>query len=523
MAAAQFWRGSNARLLAGALSAGTAAQVVWQRRQTMAEGPKYDYDLFTIGGGSGGVRAARWSGSTYGAKVALAELPFSLVSTKHTAGGLGGTCVIRGCVPKKLLIYGSHIHEEIADARGYGWTVPGEPKIDWDKLISAKNQEVTRLNGVYKKLLDGAKVDFYQGYARLVDPHTVEVNGKQFTSKHICIATGSRAFVPHILGSDLPGVLTSDEALALPRRPEKLAIVGGGYIAVEFACFFHGYDTEVHLYFRGDKPLRGFDEDVRSHLMEMLAARGIHIHAGESPLSVEDAGRGKLTFRTDKGSAETVDNVMFATGRKANSADLGLEQVGVKMDPKSGDIHVDEYSKTNVDSIYAIGDVTGRMALTPVATAEGMALSKTLFSGVPTKPDHDNVPSAVFSQPQVGTCGLTEAMAAEKYGSVDVYVSKFTPMKHTMPTGRGAQEKMLMKLVVVSEGRTQAGRVVGVHMVGADAGEMMQGLGIAMKAGATKADFDATIGIHPTAAEEWCTMRTKTRTTTAEDVRRSRL
>jgi len=480
----------------------------------------YDYDLFTIGGGSGGVRGSRWAASQYGAKVAIAELPFDIVSTKFTKGGLGGTCVIRGCVPKKLFIYGSHFLEDVVDAKGYGWELPAgaEPELHWDNLLQAKNAEVTRLNGIYKKLLDGAGVDFHEGYARIVDPHTVEVAGKQYTAKHICVATGGRANVLPIPGCDLPGVVTSDEALAFPKKPEKLVVVGGGYIAVEFAGYFHGYGTEVHLVFRGDVPLRGFDDDVRAHLSEILAAKGIHIHAGESPLAVEEQDDGKLCFKTDKGTELVVDNVMFATGRSPNSSDMGLEEVGVKLDERSGKVLVDKYSRTAVDSIFAIGDVTDRINLTPVALMEGMAMARTMFGGEDTEPDHENVPSAVFSQPPIGTCGLTEQEAAKKYGSVDVYISKFKPMKHTMPTGRGEEERMLMKMLVISDGFEGAGRVVGLHMVGAEAGEMMQGLGVAMKAGATKAHFDATIGIHPTAAEEWVTMRTKARTTTAEDV-----
>jgi len=490
------------------------------RRQVAASASEYDFDLFTIGGGSGGVRGSRWAAMQYKAKVALAELPFAIVSTKLTAGGLGGTCVIRGCVPKKLLIYGSHLLEEIEDGKGYGWTLPDgvAPSLDWDKLIEAKNSEVSRLNSIYTKLLDGAGVKHFEGYARIVDPHTVEVNGEKHTAKYICVATGGRATRLPIPGSDLDGVLTSDEALALPKKPEKLVVIGGGYIAVEFAGYFHGYGTEVHLVFRQDKPLRGFDEDIREHLLELTKAKGIHVHSGESPLSIEEADGGKLKFRTDKGTELVVDNVMFATGRKPSSQDLGLEEVGVKTDPKSGKIFVDEYSRTNIDSIFAIGDVTDRIQLTPVALMEGMAMAKTMFGEGPQMPDYANVPSAVFSQPPCGTCGLTEAEAATKYGSVDVYVTKFKPMKHTMPTGRGEEERIMMKLICVSEGFDHAGKVVGCHMVGADAGEMMQGIGVAMKAGATKADFDSTIGIHPTAAEEWCTMRTKTRTTTAADV-----
>lgn len=528
------WQGGHqdhaawAPLVAAAAGIASIAAIQHRRMSIKCEAAAgYDYDLFVIGGGSGGVRGARWAASKYNAKVALAELPFALVSTKDTAGGLGGTCVIRGCVPKKLLIYGSHFAEEIHDAAGYGWSLKAsslglplpatiKPKIDWGKLIEAKNNEVARLNGIYGKLLSGAGVKHIEGYAKVVDPHTVEVNDQRITAKYICVATGGRATKLNIPGKDLPGVLTSDEALALPKQPKKLVVLGGGYIAVEFACYFHGYGTEVHLVFRADKPLRGFDEDVRSHLMACLKAKGIHVHEGESPKSIERGSNGKLIFKTDKDSVIEADNVMFATGRAPSSDKLGLEAVGVEIDPRSKKIVVNEFSQTNVDSIYAIGDVTDRMALTPVALMEGMAMANTMFGkDGPVKPDHVNVPSAVFSQPPIGTCGLTEEQAAKKYGSVDIFVTTFKPMKHTMPTGRGDEEKILMKLVVVSEGHKNAGLVVGAHMVGEAAGDMMQGIGIAMKAGVTKAHFDSTVGIHPTAAEEWCTMRTKTRTTTA--------
>jgi len=390
--------------------------------------------------------------------------------------------------------------------------------LNWDQLIAAKDAEVTRLNGIYGRLLSGAGVDFHEGYAKIVDPHTVSVGDKTYTTKYICVATGGRATKLPMPGADLPGVITSDEALALPKQPKKLVVVGGGYIAVEFAGYFHGYGTEVHIVYRADTPLRGFDEDVREHLGDILKAKGIHVHSGENPVSIEEAEGGQLKFKTDKGTELLVDNVMFATGRRPNTEDMGLEAVGVATDPRSGKIIVDEHSRTNVESVVAVGDVTDRIALTPVALMEGMAMSRTLFGDGPTKPDYEFVPSAVFSQPPIGSCGHTEEEAATKYGSVDVYVTKFKPMKHTMPTGRGEEEKIMMKLICVSEGSAEAGRVVGAHMVGQDAAEMMQGIAIAMKAGATKAHFDSTIGIHPTSAEEWCTMRTKTRTTTAEDV-----
>jgi len=391
--------------------------------------------------------------------------------------------------------------------------------LDWRKLVASKDAEVRRLNTVYRKLLDDAGVTVLEGYARIVDPHTVEVNGQNVTAKHICVATGSRAVVPPVPGNNLPGVITSDEALSLKKKPGKIVIIGGGYIAVEFAGLFHGFGSEVHLILRADLPLRGFDEDVRMHLGVQLRKRGIHLHPSERPESIESAGRGKLRFRTDKGTVLVVDNVMFATGRKPNSEDLGLEAAGVKLDVKSGQILVDEFSKTSVDSIFAIGDVTSRVSLTPVALMEAVALSKTLFGGEPTKPDYSGVPSAVFSQPAAASCGLTEEEAAESFGSVDVYMSTFKPLKHTMPTGRGEQERILIKLLVAGSGSPSAGRVVGAHMVSADAAETMQGLAIAMKAGASKDTFDTTVGIHPTSAEEWCTLRTKVRTVTSEQVR----
>jgi len=481
---------------------------------------EYNYDLFIIGGGSAGVRAARWSADRYGARVALAELPFGIVSAVGDVGGLGGTCVIRGCVPKKLLVYGSRFHDDFVDALGYGWLwAEGfRPTLDWGKLLQSKDAEVRRLSGIYKGLLDGAGVETFQGHASLVDPHTVHVGDNEYTARYICVASGSCATIPDIPGNKLPGVVTSDEALALPRKPDRLVIIGGGYIALEFAGIFHSFGTEVHLVFRDNLPLRNFDNDVRSHVYEALTQRGIQIHSGESPLSIEEVSNGGLHVRTDRGTVLTADNVLFATGRLPNTVGMGLQNVGVSLDAGSGRVLVDNYSRTNIPSIYAVGDVTHRMSLTPVALMEGMAMAETLFGGGPTRPNYEGVPTAVFSQPEIGCCGLTEAEAATKYGSVDVYIARFVPMRHTMPTGRSAQERMLLKMVVVSDGFMEAGRVVGTHMVGADAAETMQGLAIAMRAGATKANFDATVGIHPTAAEEWATMRVKTRTTTARDV-----
>ena len=464
----------------------------------------YDYDLFTIGGGSAGVRLARFS-AKYGARVGLAELPFAVVSGKHSAGGLGGTCVIRGCIPKKLLVYGSQLRDELQDARGYGWQFKGHPRINWRQLIETKNREVARLSGKYRELLADAGVDVYQGYAKVLGPHTVEVNGRLVKAKHICLATGSRATVPEIPGFNLSGVITSDDALNLPRLPRKIVIVGGGYIAMEFASFFYGYGSEVHLVFRAEEPLRGFDEDVRAHLHSALQERGIHLHASERPESIQ-ANRAGLRFQTDRGTVLQADNVMFATGRRPNTEDLGLEEVGVELDASSGKILVDQFSRTTVPSIFAIGDVTSRRSLTPVALMEATALSETLFGPRPKAPNYDNVPSAVFSQPPVAKCGLSEAEAADKYGEVEVFMSEFKPLKHTMPTGRAGQERMLIKVLVVNRGPS-TGLVVGVHMVGQDAPEIVQGLAIALKAGASKKQFDQTVALHPTAAEEFCTLR----------------
>ncbi|CAE7472159.1 EMB2360 [Symbiodinium natans] len=471
----------------------------------------YDYDLFTIGGGSAGVRLARFS-AKYGARVGLAELPFAVVSDKHSAGGLGGTCVIRGCVPKKLLVYGSQLHDELRDARGYGWDFHGRPRINWRRLIATKNKEVARLSGKYRELLNDAKVDVFEGYAQVLSPHMVSVNGKRVTAKYICVATGSRASVPKIPGSTLPGVLTSDDALNLSHLPRRIVIVGGGYIAMEFASFFYGYGSEVHLVLRADKPLRGFDADVRAHLHSALQQRGIHLHANETPASIErrKLGWGELIFRTDQGTVLEVDNVMFATGRRPNTEELGLEAVGVEVDALSGKILVDKFSRTTVPSIFAIGDVTSRRSLTPVALMEATALSETLFGGRSRAPTYDNVPSAVFSQPPVATCGLSEAEAVDKHGEVQVFMSRFKPLKHTMPTGRAGQEMVLIKVLVANRGRS-AGTVVGVHMVGEDAPEIVQALAIALSAGASKEQFDQTVALHPTVTEEFCTLREATR------------
>ena len=445
----------------------------------------YDYDLITIGGGSGGVRASRTAGR-YGARVAVVE-----------ELRVGGTCVLRGCVPKKLLVYGSHLPHEIEDMRGYGWSVEGVSH-DWSALIAAKEKELDRLHGIYMKLLTGAGNDVLDGKGKIVDPHTVEVAGKRYTAERILLATGGWPSLP-----DVPGIehaITSNEALELPERPERIAIVGSGFIAVEFAGIFHGYGSETHLLYRASKVLRGFDEDVRTALDEEMAKKGIRLHSETLPSRIEKTGDSYLVHLTN-GETLEVDAVMYATGRHPNTKGIGLEEVGVEMD-KNGAVKVDEYSRTNIPSIWAIGDVTDRINLTPVALAEGTCFAETEFNDNPMSPDHENVASAVFSQPPVGTVGLSEADARKKYGALDVYVSGFRPMKYTLTENT---ERGMMKLIVDRASQ----KVVGAHMVGLDSPEIIQGVAIAVKMGATKKDFDRTIGIHPTAAEEFVTMREK--------------
>jgi glutathione reductase (NADPH) len=446
----------------------------------------FDYDLFVIGAGSGGVRASRIAASL-GARVAVAE-----------AYRAGGTCVIRGCVPKKLMVYAAHFHEDFEDARGYGWTVP-DATFSWPALMDAKNREIARLEGIYEKLLANAGVTLMRGRATLADAHTVEIDGKRITAKNILVATGGWPAKPAIPGAELG--ITSNEAFELTDLPKRVLMVGGGYIAVEFAGIFHGLGAEVTLSYRGDEILRGFDDDVRKHLRGELEARGIKVLLGHQVAAIERDGTA-LRVRADKGAPDlTVNAVMFATGRTPNTANLGLQQAGVKLDD-GGAVVVDQYSRTSVESIYAVGDVTDRVQLTPVAIREGNAVAQTLFGARPVSVTHNNIPSAVFSQPPIGTVGDTEAQALAKYGQVEVYQSSFRPMKHTLS---GRSEKSYMKLLV--EPTTQ--KVVGVHMVGGDAPEIIQGIGIAVVAGLTKQQFDETVGIHPTAAEEFVTMKEK--------------
>ncbi len=449
--------------------------------------PRYDYDLFTLGAGSGGVRASRVSAG-YGARVAVAE-----------ERELGGTCVNLGCIPKKLLFYASHFRDDFEHARGFGWSV-GERRHDWRSLIERKDAEIARLNGVYANLLDAAGVDRMAGRARIDDPHTVSVDGRSFTAENILVATGSWPSVPDVPGAE--HAFTSNEAFHLKERPERVLIVGGGYIAVEFAGIFHGLGARVTQLYRGPLFLRGFDDDLRNGLAEEMRKKSIDLRFDANVVRI-DRGDDGLRASLEDGTLHTADGILYATGRRPLTADLGLEEAGVDLDEK-GAIGVDAYSRSSVPHIWAIGDVTDRINLTPVAIREGMALAATLFGGLPTAPDHENVPSAVFSQPPLGTVGLTEERAREVFGRVDVYFTRFRPLKHTMT---GSDEETHMKLVV----DPNTDRVVGVHMLGPEAGEIIQGFAVALKAGATKSHFDATVGIHPTSAEEFVTLRGKTR------------
>ncbi|MEL7468992.1 MAG: glutathione-disulfide reductase [Pseudomonadota bacterium] len=448
----------------------------------------FDYDLFVIGGGSGGVRAARIS-ANYGAKVAIAE-----------EYRYGGTCVIRGCVPKKLMVYASSFSEAFEDAEGFGWTV-GESSFDWAKLIANKDVEIDRLEGIYAKNLNGAGVEVLRTRAEVVDPHTVRLisEDRTVTAKHILIATGGTPFVP-----DFPGrehAITSNEIFHVPEHPKRAMIVGGGYIASEFAGILNGLGSEVTQVYRKDMILRGFDGEMREHVAAEMAKKGVAFKFNTDVTRIDKTDAGLLVTLID-GSTQEVDLVMFATGRIPNTAGMGLENAGVALG-KKGEVIVDAWSQTNIPSIYAVGDVTDRMALTPVAIREGQAFAETVFNSNPTKPDHELVATAVFTQPEIGTVGLGEEQAREEH-ELDVYVSTFRAMMHTIS---GRDEKMLMKLIVEKSSQ----KVLGVHIVGHGAGEMIQMAAIAVKMGATKADFDRTVAVHPTASEELVTMKTPTR------------
>jgi glutathione reductase (NADPH) len=447
----------------------------------------YDYDLFVIGAGSGGVRASRIAAG-YGARVGICE-----------DYRVGGTCVIRGCVPKKLLVYGSKYAHEFEDSAAYGWTV-GEPTHSWATLRDNVSKEVDRLNSVYIRLLEGSGVKIHMGRGRLMDRHTIEVGGETVTADKILIATGGRPEVPPVPGHEF--AITSNEAFHLPDPlPKRITIVGGGYIAVEFAGIFHGLGCEVDIVIRRDRVLRGFDEECRTFVHDSLKASGIRIRS-ETEIQRIQATDGKAPYKlhTPLGGMFETDLVMYATGRVPNTHGIGLEKAGVQLD-KAGAVAVDEWSKTTADNIWAVGDVTDRIALTPVALMEGHCFADTEFGNKPRKADHRNVPSAVFCQPEMANVGLTEEEARMTLGELRVYSSAFTPMKYTLA---GRKQRTFMKLIV--EAATD--RVVGCHMVGDDAAELIQGLAVAVKAGATKAQFDATVGIHPTAGEEFVTMRT---------------
>ncbi len=446
---------------------------------------KYDYDLFTIGAGSGGVRASRVSAS-YGAKVAIAEERY-----------LGGTCVNVGCIPKKLLVYAAHFSEDFEDAAGFGWTV-GERRPDWSKLIKNKNAEIERLNNVYRRILEEAGVKIFDGHAEILDPHTVVVDQKRYTARTILVATGGWPTVPKVQGSE--HAITSNEAFFLQTLPRSVIIVGGGYIGVEFAGIFHGLGVRVTQLYRGPLFLRGFDNDVRKTLAKEMKKKEIDLRFNTQVEKIEKITDGIRTTLKG-GNLLEADLIMFATGRMPKTNRLGLQKAGVELNSK-GAVLVDDYSRSTVPSIYAIGDCTDRLQLTPVAIAEGQAVAETLFNNNPMKPNYANVPSAVFSLPNIGTVGLTEKQARERYPKIDIYKTTFRPLKHTL-TGR--DELTMMKLIV----DRATDRVIGCHMVGAEAGEIIQGLAVAITCGATKAQFDTTIGIHPTAAEEFVTMRNK--------------
>lgn len=444
----------------------------------------YDYDLFVIGAGSGGVRAARISAG-FGARVAIAEDRY-----------YGGTCVNVGCVPKKLFVYASHIAEEIEDAAGFGWQASAQ-NFDWQTLVANKNTEIARLNSVYERLLINAGVDIIDGRASIVDPHTVSVAGRRVTAERILVATGGWPTVPDFPGSE--HAITSNDVFYLDQLPEKMIILGGGYIAVEFASIFNGLGVDTTLVYRGPLFLRGFDADVREFVAEEMDKKGVNLLFDNNISAIEKASDGlHVTFTNSPN--QVVDTVMVATGRAPKIDGLGLEDLGVEL-AWNGAVVVDDQFRTSVRSIHAIGDVTNRVNLTPVATAEGMALANALFNDRPVDMDYNNIPTAVFCQPNIGTVGLTEEQAREKYpDDIDIYRSSFRALKHTLS---GRDEKTLMKLVVVRD----SDKVVGLHMVGPEAGEITQGFAVAIKAGATKAVFDATVGIHPTAAEEFVTMR----------------
>ena len=446
----------------------------------------FDYDLFVLGAGSGGVRASRMSAS-YGAKVAVAESMF-----------LGGTCVNVGCVPKKLFVYGSHFHEEFQDAQNYGWDVP-DSAFHWPTLRDNKTKEISRLNGIYSNLLNDAGVTLYDAHARLLDAHTVQVGEETVTARYILVATGGWPDMP-----DIPGIehaISSNEAFYLPDFPEQVTVIGGGYIAVEFAGIFAGLGAKTTLLYRGEMFLRGFDDSIRSFVKEEIEKKGVELLFETEATHIHKQDDGSLRLDLTNGNTLIADTVLCATGRSPKTQDIGLEDAGVALGD-NGQVLVNADYQTNVENIYAIGDVTDRVQLTPVAIEEAMCVSSNLFTDQPKRRmDYQNIATAVFCQPNIGTVGLTEAEAmVDHAGDLDIYESQFKPMKHTLS---GRDERTLLKMIVCRS----SDQVLGIHMVGPDAGEIVQGLAVAMVAGATKAQFDATVGIHPTAAEEFVTLR----------------
>lgn len=446
---------------------------------------KYDFDLFVIGAGSGGVRAARIAAG-HGARVGICE-----------SSRVGGTCVIRGCVPKKLLSYAAHFAEEFEDAAGYGWQV-GESRFSWSRLIENKDREIDRLNGVYLRLLDDSGVKLFSVRGKLLDSHQVQLGEDIVTADKILIATGGRPWTPEIPGAGLS--ITSDEAFHLEALPGRVIVVGGGFIACEFASIFNGMGSDVVQVYRGVQILRGFDHDVQDTLAAEMKKKGIDIRLNTNVTELSRHSDGHINAKLDDGSELQADTVMFATGRVPNVRDLGLRDAGVHVLP-GGMIPVNEYSCTNLRNVFAVGDVTNRVNLTPVALMEGHAFADSEFGGNPRPVNHGFIPSAVFSHPPVATVGYSEKDAAVHYGELDIYRSVFTPMKHTLS---GRKEKTMMKLLV----QRSSGKVIGMHVVGMDAPEIVQGFAVAIKSGLTKQQFDCTTGIHPTAAEELVTMRT---------------
>ncbi|WP_299177206.1 glutathione-disulfide reductase [uncultured Neptuniibacter sp.] len=445
---------------------------------------EYDFDLFVIGAGSGGVRAARMA-AAMGVKVGIAEDRY-----------LGGTCVNVGCVPKKLFVYASHYAESFEEAAGFGLTSSGV-EFDWKTLRDNKTKEIERLNGIYKNLLVNSGCELIDGRATLVDSHTVAVGSKQYSAERILVAVGGWPNIPEIPGKE--HIISSNEVFYLDEFPKRALVVGGGYIAVEFAGIFAGLGAQTTLAYRGDLFLRGFDKEIREFTAQEVAKKGVDLQFNNNVESIEKQADGSFQVQMTDGTVLETDLVMYATGRNPKVEGLGLEALGIEQ-AKNGAIIVNDQFQTNVPSVYAVGDVIDRVQLTPVALAEGMALVRNLYAGANQKVDYDLIPTAVFCQPNIGTVGLSEEQAREQYADIEVYKSEFRAMKHTLS---GSEERTFMKMLVDAQSR----KVLGVHMVGPDAGEIIQGIGIALKAGATKEVFDSTIGIHPTAAEEFVTMR----------------